>query len=333
LLVLALARLLFPRRPLVAWAALGFFISCPVVLKTTAMFHPQPLAMFLAAVAFVLATRMTVQRRYEPTQWVALVATLAAAQLVRSVSVWVVGVVLIAVAATAVAQPEHRRRIRNALLITAAAAVLVPLPWYIHLQRSTSSAVLGRGIELLAFEDEWPASFYVSPGLPSVITEPHRAALAPRFLPLLYADTWGDYFGIWSWGTPRPELSAGVNRRLRLQSVVGLPLTALAVAGWVALLGLAVRRWRRAPALVILAVGPAAGLAAVLFYVTRGFSPDGDTVKAMFMLPAAPLWAVCFGFAADALFSRSRPVAVPILGALGVCGLVALSFATFASVS
>ena len=42
-LVLVLARLLLPGRPLARWSALAFFACCPVVLKTAAMFHPQPL--------------------------------------------------------------------------------------------------------------------------------------------------------------------------------------------------------------------------------------------------------------------------------------------------
>jgi hypothetical protein len=333
LLVLALSRLLFPGRPVVRWAALAFFVCCPVVLKTVAMFHPQPFAMFLSLLAFWITARMIVRRDYRARLWIALALSLGAAQLVRSVSVWTVGVVLFTLVAAGVAQPEQRRRIRNALAISAVGAVLVPLPWYIHLQTSTSSAVLGRGIAVASFENFWPAAFYVSPGLPDVITHPHREALEPLFFPILYAETWGDYFGIWSWGAPRPELTPDVNRRLAVQSVVGLPLTFVAVAGWVALAGLGVRRWREAPARLIVALAPLAGLAAVLYYATRGFRADGDIVKAMFMLPAVPFWALSFGFAVDVLYGRSRRVALPVLAVLAVCGAVSLVYATFASVS
>ena len=215
--------------------------------------------------------------------------TLGAAQLVRSVSIWTVGVILATLAAAAVAQPEHRRRIRNALVVSAVAAVLLPLPWYIHLQRSTDNAVLGRGIA-----SSRPSTAFGLPpstsssGLPDVITNPQREALEPRFFALLYADTWGDYFGIWSWGAPRPELTSDVNRRLAVQSIAGLPLTAIAVAGWLALVGLlGATRWRDAPARLLVALAPLVGLAAVLYYATRSFRADGDTVKALFMLPDA----------------------------------------------
>ena len=85
--------------------------------------------------------------------------------------------------------------------------------------------------------------------------------------------------------------------RLTVQSVVGLPLTALAVAGWLAILALGIARWRAAPARLLVGLAPLAGLAAVLYYATRGYRADGDLVKAMFMLPAVPFWALSFGFA------------------------------------
>ena len=331
--VLVLGRLLFPGRPFLRWAALAFFVSCPIVLKTGAMFHPQPLAMFLSTLAFVLCARMIVQSRYRALDWIALVLTLAAAQLVRSVTIWTVLLVFVALVVAAAARPEHRRRIGNALALTAAAAVLIPLPWYLHLQSTGSNPILGRGTQAFRFEGYWPRVFYISPGLPDVITEPHRGAMTPRFFPLLYTDTWGDYWGIWSWSPPRPELTPAVNDRLTIQSLVGLPLTAFALAGWLALAGLGLARWRESPARLLIVAAVPLGVAAALYYVTRRPSPDGDTVKAMFLLPAVPFWALSFGFAADVLLGRSRAVARPVLAVLGGCAVVSLAFATFALVS
>lgn len=333
LLLLALARLLFPGRPQLRWAALAFFAVCPVVLKTMAMFHPQPLALFLSTVALTLAARLIVRRKYTVLAWLGLALTLGAAQLVRSVALWTVGVVLLTLLVTALADIESRRRIRNALLVFTALVVLVPLPWYIHLKVTTSSAVFGRSDVSAAFGSHWPNSFYVSPGLPRVITDPHRLALKPGFGPVLYADTWGDYFGNWSWNSPRPDISPAINRRLSVQSIVGLPLTAVSVAGWFALLGLAVGRWREAPARLLVTLMPLVALAGVLYYVTRAPSPDGDTIKAIFLLPAVPAWSIAFGFAVDVLLRRSRRVAVLALVLLGVCGLISLSFTIFATVS
>jgi hypothetical protein len=332
-LVLALARLLLPGRPLARWSALAFFACCPVVLKTSAMFHPQPLAMLLSLLAFWITAWMIVRGDYRLRLWAGLALSLAGAQLVRSVSIWVVGVVLVTLVAAAVAQPEHRRRIGTALAVSAAAIVLLPLPWYIHLQSTGGNAVFGRGMSLISFDSPWPAAFYVDPGLPAVITHPQRAGLEVALFPLLYVETWGDYFGIWSWGPPRPELTSDVDRRLAIQSIVGLPLTAVALAGWFAFAALAATSWRAAPARIIVALAPLAGFAAALYYATRGFRADGDTVKALFLLPAVPFWAVSFGFAVDVLVQRSRRVGIAVLAILALCLAVSLAYATFAFVS
>ena len=333
LLLLVLTRLLFPGRPVVRWTALAFFVCCPIVLRTVAMFHPQPLALFLSTLALTLTARMIVQRRYVLWTWLSLAATLGALQLVRSVGLWTVAVVLLTLIATAAADQGHRRAVRNGLGICAAAALLLALPWYVHLQATTGSAVFGRPFASTPLSERWPVEFYVSPGLPAVITEPHRGALPREFLPILYADTWGDYFGIWSWSPPRPELTSHVNRRLVVESVVGLPLTAFALAGWFALLGLAIARLRDAPARLVVVLMPLVSLAGSLYYAVQHPSTDADTVKAMFLLTAVPAWAISFGFAADTLLVRSRRVALPVLAVLALCALVALQFATYASVS
>jgi hypothetical protein len=327
------ARLLFPKRPIVSSAALGFFLACPIVLRTTAMFHPQPLALFLSTLAFVLTARMIVESRYGLRDWVLLALTLAAAQLVRSVGLWTVGVVLVALVVTAVAQLEPRRRIWKGLGACAGAALLLALPWYVHLQLTTGAAIFGRPSSTVALADRWPGAFYVSPGLPDVITHPHRGDLPPRFLPIIYADTWGDYFGIWSWSPPRPELTPSVNRRLVVQSIVGLPFTAVAVAGWFALLALAVRRWREAPERLLVALMPLVSLAGALYYALIGPSTDGDTVKAMFLLTAVVSWALSFGFAIDVLARRSRRLAIATIVFFVLGAAVSVSYATFALVS
>ena len=332
-LVLVLARLLVPGRPVARWSALAFFACSPVVLKTGAMFHPQPLAMLLSLLALTTTAWMVARRDYRLRLWAALALSLAGAQLVRSVSIWVVGVVLVTLVVAAVAQPEQRRRIGTALAVSALAMVLLPLPWYLHNQSTGGNAVFGRGMSLVSLDSPWPAEFYVDPGLPDVIVHPQRAELGVGLVPILYAETWGDFFGIWSWSPPRPELSPAVNRRLALQSIVGLPLTALALAGWFALAALAASRWRAAPERLVVALAPLVGLAAVVYYATRSHRPDGDTVKALFLLPAVPFWAISFGFAVDVLVERSRRVGFAVLAVLAVCLLVSLGFGTYAFVS
>ena len=72
-------------------------------------------------------------------------STLAAAQLVRSVTLWTVGVVLFALRSRPRRPAGDRRRIRKALVVASVtAARSSPLPWYMHLQVDGSNAVFGR---------------------------------------------------------------------------------------------------------------------------------------------------------------------------------------------
>ena len=55
------------------------------------------------------------------------------------------------------------------------------------------------------------------------------------FWPILYSETWGDYFGFWKWGSVDEPRTPSVERRLSAQSVVGVLPTFLAAAGLLAL--------------------------------------------------------------------------------------------------
>jgi hypothetical protein len=145
---------------------------------------------------------------------------------------------------------------------------------------------------------------------------------------VLYTETWGDYFGIWSWGvaTPRPEMSPSINRRLALQSFVGAVPTFLALVGWLALLMLAVARARERAELLAVALMPLAALGAVFYYASHYVSPDGDTMKGMFLLPAIPCLAIGFGFATDGIRRRAPRLGLVLIGLLVVCGVVSLSY-------
>ena len=57
-LVLALARVLFPGRPFLAVAALAFFVACPLTLRMATMFHPQALVLLLSTAGLLLVARM-----------------------------------------------------------------------------------------------------------------------------------------------------------------------------------------------------------------------------------------------------------------------------------
>ncbi len=77
-LLLLLARLVAPTQPSVWAAALLFFAFLPVVAKTEAMFHPEPLNMLLATASVWLTTRILIAGRFTIRGSVGLALLLAA---------------------------------------------------------------------------------------------------------------------------------------------------------------------------------------------------------------------------------------------------------------
>ena len=66
-----------------------------------------------------------------------------------------------------------------------------------------------------------------------------------------FTDTWGDYSGIWKWGSIQKPLTPSTENRLTVQTIVGVLPTFLTTTGLFALCALAVARVRSRPELVL----------------------------------------------------------------------------------
>lgn len=326
-LLFLLMREIWPGRPTLRLAALGFAVACPVVFKASAMFHPEPLSLLFSTAALLLAARMLVRERYPVAEAVALGTMLAAGQLVRAWTLWTAGVVLFVLCVALVVRRTERRELVRAFATTALVAVVLPLPWYAHQATAQGGPIFDRPQADEPLWDRRPLAFYVSLGLPDVVTDPVRPSFSQRFAPVAYAETWGDYFGVWHWNSSGGPPSQSERRETVIQSIVGIPFTLLAVAGWLALLALSVRRPADNPARLLVALLPAAALLGVLYFATAYPTTDGDTGKGSFMLTAVPAWAASFGFAVDGVVRRFPRLLVPLTVLLVGCAIVSLRFA------
>jgi hypothetical protein len=275
LLLLVLVRLLWPGRDVLHLAAVVFFVVCPVVLKSAAMFHPEPLSMLLSTAALVLAAHLLVRSDYRVRVALALGLVLGLAQLVRAWTLWTVGVVLLVLVVAAVTRARDRRPLLVAVAVVAVVAALVPAPWYAHQLDTYDATVFGRPHPAESLWSRRPLGFFVGAGLPDVITRPYRPSYAAQFAPIAYTEAWGDYFGVWRW-LPGGEPPSGRDRaQLVTMSIVGLPFTLVALIGWLALLGFAVRRPGRLAERQLVALLPLAALVGVLYFATSYPTPDG----------------------------------------------------------
>ena len=324
-LVLLLARTLWPARPVTWLAAVGFFAFFPTVLKTGAMFHPEPLGMLITAGALLVLAHMVRARTYSWKFAVPLGLLLGAGQLVRAWSLWMVAVATIVLVAAALGDRSVRRSALGATAIALVLAAIVPAPWYVHQATQYSNPVFDRPQEDDFLLARRTLAFYVDARFPDVIRQPWQGAFNDRFLPVFYAETWGDYFGIWSWGPGRGDRTDEIDSSLARQSALGLIPTALALTGLLALLGLAIARPREDPARLVAALPPVLALLSVLYLAVAYPTSDGDTIKGTYALAAVPAFGLCFGFAVDWL-ARSRIVGIVLAFVLVASAVAMLPF-------
>jgi hypothetical protein len=296
----ALARELFPACPWIQLGALAFFCFLPVVLRVGAMFHPEPLSMLLTAVALLLAARMLGRRDYRWQLAAATGVALGLGQLVRAFSLWTFAAVVVAFAVARVWRP---------LAVLVVATAIVASPWYIRQAVKYGNPVFDRPTQHKPVFERRPARFYLGVGLPDVLTDPFRPHFLNEALPTTYSEVWGDYFGVWRGNRER-------------QSFLGLLPTLLAVVGWVLLLV----RSRRAPPRLAAALLPGLGLLGYLYFTVSYPTPDGDVLKASYMLTTAPAWALAFGYALNRIPGRLR---IAVAALLAASALVALPFLVY----
>jgi hypothetical protein len=182
--------------------------------------------------------------------------------------------------------------------------VVLTAPWYVRQAIDYGNPVFDRPTKHEAIWNRRPARFYVGLGLPQVITDPIRPHFQNEAIPTTYSEVWGDYFGVWR-GSRRD------------QSIIGLLPTLLAVVGWAILLA----RSRRLPARLPAALLPGLGILGYLYFTISYPTPDGDVLKASYMLTTAPAWALAFGYAIDRLPGRIRLVVAAILAASALASL------------
>ena len=301
-LVFLLARELWPERRGLHLLALIVAAASPALVRASAMYHPETLAVALAAGGMLVAVHAL---RTRWTVWSGLGAgvLLGLAGLTRA---WALPV-LAAVVAAACLDAWSRRRWLPVALLVASSLVLIG-PWLANEQRAHGSALaFNRPAPSGSVLSRRPASFYLGPRSLRALEHPVTPLFRNELVPHLYADWWGDW--ALTWDSPPPPapgqlLPPNVVSERGRQAVIGIVPSVLALAGIVALALLAVARRSAAIGLLplsALAVAGAYALFAVLYPST-----DGDTIKGTYLLMALPAASVGLAFVVDALRPRTR---------------------------
>jgi hypothetical protein len=322
ILVFLLARALFPERRVLHVVALVLVAASPALVRASAMYHPETLAVALATGAVLVAAR-ALRTRWTLGSAVAAGALLGLACLTRA---WAVPV-LVAVLVVAGLHAWDTRR-WSPVAACAAGSLALLVPWLANQELAHGSALaFNRPPPSGSVLDRRPASFYLGPRSLRALEHPITPLFRNELVPHLYADWWGDW--ALTWDSPPPPapaalLPSGVVSERARQAVVGVVPTVLALAGLIALGLLAGAR--RSPSLALLPLSAAGVATAYVAFAVRYPSPDGDTIKATYLLMALPAAAVAAAFLIDALRPRGRSWATAGVVALGALVAVQLPF-------
>ena len=315
-LAFLLARELWPERRGLQLVALVLTAASPALVRASAMYHPETLAVALAVGGLLVAVR-GLRRRATVLTGLGAGALLGLASLTRG---WALPV-LVAVALVLALEGWRRRTWGPTLALVAVAAVCVG-PWLANQQLAHGHPLaFNRKAPSTALLERRPASFYLGPRSLAVFERPVTPRFRNELVPQLYADWWGDWALTWDSPPPPPPWELLPDRvlsaRIR-QSLVGILPTVLALAGLLALALVAASR--RSFAIGVLPLTALAVAIAFAIFAVRFPSTDGDTLKATYLLVGLVPAAVGAGFVVDVLRPPGRMSAL-VVGAM----LVALA--------
>lgn len=336
LLVIGLARLIWPERRALHVIAGAFYLLMPLTLKTASFFHPGTLGLFVSTVALYLVTRMIVRRRATALETVGLTIATFAGPAILVANAWTYGAVVLSLLGAGITYAVPWRRLALPLAAILGATLVLAVPYYVRQTQQEGSPFLSGDTPWFEYAGKKPRDFYLGLGLPEVFTEPVRSNYVKQMLPMAYTETWGDYFGVWAWALgdpPMPPPQDALNE-MRQQSWIGLLPTFIGLGAWLVLLfawakGLLRRREDARTA----ALGPIVLLTLIawvgfLYYAIGWFTTEGDNIKGTYMLNAVPAWALCFAWGVDRL--RRLPVlGLPLVLVLVGSALLSLPFLVY----
>lgn len=316
------------RRALVPLAILTAALT-PVLVRAGVLFHPEPLAAFLTMAGLVVFIRAVSHGAPTLVTGAGVGALLGLANLTRT---WALAALAAVVCgALVVAIRDRTRDARSFALAILVVSTLFVAPWLVVKASTYGSPFAYSQPDASQWRQHGrPASFWLGLDIHDVVSAPYQPSYRNQLIPTVFTDWFGDYWR--SYDVPSrlkdepdvlpPRWSAPLVR----QSWVGFVVGVFVVFGAVGLVG---RAWRRRDVALgtFLLSGALLGLVFVAFLL-RYPKQDGDNIKALYLLNAAPVVALACAWGLAAVAGRGR-IGLVVAGlALAGTGLTSLSFLT-----
>ena len=175
-------------------ASLGFLGMLPVFYRTFAFPRGEPWVAFFAVAATFLLLRLVVLDDARTRVALQLGLILGLLSLSRQWGVLLYPAIAVSAIVWLYRDPERRRALGRKLFLSAVVCLAVGGWFYLHLHTEFGSiAAFNKKTKPFRLSNHG-VSFYTSPCYPEVFTWPLRDACHGHLWPILYTDTWGDYW-------------------------------------------------------------------------------------------------------------------------------------------
>ena len=180
----------------VTFCTLLFFGILPVYYRTFAMVRGEPWVLFFIVLALNQMVAIFLEQQAKTWRIVLLGIFLGLGLLSRQWAIFFVPVLLGVGSIAFIKRPAWRWLAFKSASLSLLIAFLISSWFYFHLksEHGSFSAFNRPGAESFSLQNQ-PASFYFDLSFKELMTHPQRPDFSNRFWPVMYADTFGDYWG------------------------------------------------------------------------------------------------------------------------------------------
>ncbi len=338
--LLKVCELLSPQNMRLKLLALGMLGLLPVFYRSFALIRGEPYLAFLAIFIIYESLVVFLKRQYSAKHILSLGVALGLAILARQWGFFLFPPVLVFAAWIGFSQKQQRRRPVGIALSTVLIALLVGGWFYVLILKQYGTLTAFDRVPQKVSVANLSALAGTDASASKLISDPIRPSLSGRLFPVLYADTWGDYWGyflVYARNTSTGDFEDGIafqklttpaqippnfstdrftiNRYLGVLNLLDLLPSALLLAAWIygciVLLRFLSGRARDDTdrALALLAMVSGMTLLGYAWFLLRyqSAAQGGDLIKATYLLQVFPPLALLAGSFIDRLWDR-RPM-------------------------
>lgn len=339
--LLKICDLVSPRNPSLKVASIAFLGILPVYYKGFALAYGEPFIAFFSVLVVYQIVLIFVKGIVRPVNVIVLGFAMGGMLLSRQWGILLLPAIILFVGILFLKAPKKRALIFKALVGSLVICLLTGSWFYLglHMQYSSITAFGRKQKPRIALSNQ-PVKFYMGLGLDKLFKEPVRRSFSNQFIPIMYSEIWGDYWGYfviygkniredrlisgWHWmyvGSPERIPEWLETNRFSMSPYLGrvnrisLFPSALALAGillGVISLGRFICQRQKSPrtlTMTLLVLLIATSLAGYLwFLVMYPNRAKGDTIKASYMLQIFPFVAILAGNFLQRLEQRTRRV-------------------------